>query len=487
MTTFNDLDFGPSHAWLKTRVGQVVGTAVVEGSGTRIWPRGRTLEEQPVDLYVNPWQGLGGNAALTRASLLYLLRQLEELAGNSDQQPVYIGWTTTAAPGAFSAVDSHDGWYVVNLVQPPYRRYVVTGGTVTVPMTVAMVAPAAPSALTLAFAGAPLSTTYTTSYAIEHGFPIGAVPARATASRTGAEGAIPMSAPALFTQTPNLFVRPGTLAALWTGGVTCWDTINTASNPVPIAGAFVNSSWVKVYGTQHNLTGDLVVTNGLLLFLFQAGQGQLCTVYFWNTALGTPAWTSIGTLQYQDNAGNNGTLRTVDLDRVSFWETRLHFSASTSAGNWSLFKLRLRGGHYDATVEFGPQSENVTNQLALVWSAASAYATGFTDAASSTTFPSNLSPTTLAGYAGAQGSATNSPAFGFLYQNPPTTAQGRLSTSSLFGYGDTVGPTSGSYKTYGIFAGPESGAPVLATSRAFAQESFAEFLADVRNARWTMG
>jgi hypothetical protein len=485
MTIVANLDLGGSHAWPNPSGGQVMGSVIVEGSRTTVWPRGAIEERQEVLFGVTAWQGLGGSPANNMAALQYLLHQLRELSLNPNLQPVYVRWTSTSQPGGqLNVADLDDGWYVIENLQPDYTRSVVAG-FVPVRASCARVAGATPATLALTYAGAALASTYTSLPSIVLGFPIGAVPAYAGTSRVGAEGSIPIAVPAAFTTSYVPLVRPATVAALWTGGVTMWDTISTAGNPVPTAGLATNANWVQVYGGNHNFTGDVVVTNGLLLFLFQAGQAQLVTVYYWNT--NTSAWASIGTLRYQDNAGNNATLQEVNLDRVSFQEGRWRISASTSAGQWASFRMRLLAGHQDAVVEFWPLTQSATNQLALVWSAATPYATGITDTTTSTTFPSNLAPTTSAGYAIAQAAASSSPVFGFLFQNPPTTAQGRLSTSSLFGYGDAVGPVAGSYKTYGIFVVPTTGTVSTTTSRALGLARFQEFLADIRSPRWTMG
>ena len=160
--------------------------------------------------------------------------------------------------------------------------------------------------------------------------------------------------------------------------------------------------------------------------------------------------------------------------------------ASTTAGNYSMFKHKLVAGGYHIYCEAWPLTESEISQTNLLWIAAAAYATGFTEVTSSTTFPSNLTTTTANGYSAAQGSAAGSPIFGFFYQNTPTTAQGRLVTATSFALGDTAGPAAGSFKLYGFFAVPYSGTVVLATAQGIVAPLFQQWKFD-RSTRWVRG
>jgi len=473
------------HPFLGPTTGQQIGNALVEGSRTIVWPRGGNIEKQDVSFWVTAWQGMGGSAAGSFQALRYLLRQIEQLAQNPDLQPVYIQWSSTAQPSQYNAADPHDGWYLIENFQPDYTT--VVGGSVKVKLTVNYVAPALPANLRAWWAGAALSSNYAV---VPSGpliaYPLGATGQSATAtSRTGAEGSIPISTSLSTSVLPAPFVPPA-VANLFKGACRVYDTLNTSSNPVPTAGSFVNANWVEAKGWTHDFIGDCVVTNGLLLLLYQVGQAGAPSVYLWNTSLGTPAWQLQGSIQYQDNAGNAGTVRTLDLVRVGMEEARVRVTLNTSAGNWLLLKQKLQRGRYDAYCECWPQSQSHTSQTNLLWIANSAYATGFTDATSSTTFPSNLAVSTNYGYAAAQGSASGSPIFGFLYQNKPTTAQGRLVSSTQLGLGDTTGPAQGGFTLYGFFAIPYSGAVVLATAQGIVNPIFQQFSFD-RLVSWVRG
>lgn len=466
MTTFNDLDFGPSHAWIKTRVGQVVGSSLIEGSRTIAWPRGRTLEEQPVDLYVTPWQALGGFAANTRGAMLFLLKQLEELAGNPDLQPIYIQWNTTAAPGAFSAAEYHDGWYVVTLIEPPYRRYVVTGGIVTVPMTAVLVAPAAPSSLAVRYDGAALSSTFTQLSTPALGLPIGSSAQSGGFSRTGAEGAVPIAQPPLSGAgviNPVPFIRPGTIAGLFTGQCRVFDSVNIGANPVPLAnGTFVNANWVEVKGTQHDFASDAILTNGLLLLRFPLTASE--EVYFWNTQ-GTAGWQDLGSLGYKDNSLNVGSLREINLDKVGLEEVRARVRVSTVLPAWAEWRQKLFRGMRHALLEFQPLTQQPNTGFAIDFSLVNALKIAYNDVGIRDIPVEGagnvLGPSSTVGIGVAFGTTANGPLLGYLYQNPSSGGQPSTGTTTELGYGDTTGPVAGTFVRYGFFVIPWVSAPNL--------------------------
>lgn len=483
------LDLGGRPAHLVSSGGQAIQATQVVRKAAAAFSGGGTLRKLDIDGWVEAWQALGGQAAGSLAALRLLRQQLEELRENPELQPVYLQAALTAQTGPVytSRTDSHDGWYLVDALTIDMETYNGRGAA-ELKGTLTHVGPATPAALALAYAGAALSSSYSATATPLIAYPVGATGQPATTgSRTGGEGVIPLSTLSLTGINPAPFSPPATIAGLFTGGVRVWDTISTASNPVPVAGGtFVNANWVEVFGTQHDFAGDMVVTNGLQLHLYVVGSAPCPLVYMWNTTLGTPTWQSIGSVQYQDNAGNAGTLRSYDIDRLGLQEVRVRARLNTSAGNWALLKTKLQAGRYDTYLEFWPQTQANTNQLGLLWSSTAVYATGLTDTTTSTTFPSNLATTSVSGYAAAQGSASGSPLFGWLYQVTPTTAQGRLSTTSVFGFGDTGGPGLGSMRLYGFFVAPYSGAVVTATSRGIVAAIFTQWLFD-RSVAWVRG
>lgn len=478
---FNDLDVGGSHGFPAPQIGQTIGTALIEGSRTIVWPRGQLAEKQDVRFWVSAWQAVGGQAAGSFQALRYLIRQLEELATNPNLQPVYIQWTATAATGGYNVADTHDGWYVIHDLQPDYQKFIVSG-LLTAKLTVSQVAPSLPSPLALWWSGAALSSNYSAPASNFVGFPIGSVIPPTLQNRTAAEGAIPCAGSV--TLNPLYFAPPSTIASLFTGQVRVYDNLVAGSTP-PTNGTYISSNWVEVKGTTHVFAGDVVVTNGLLLLRFQVGTANSPEVWVWNSV--TSAWTQIGAIQYQENGGATGNLRSISLDLVGLEEVRVNLVCSTaSGGNFCRFRMKLQRGFYGVPVEVWPQTQAHTSKTNLVWSLASAYATGFTDTSSSTTFPTDLAVTTTSGYSAGQGSANNSPLFGFFYQNQPTTDQGYMSSSTLLGLGDTAGPAAGSFILYGFFAMPYSGTPSVATARSQIAPEFQRFLYN-RTVRWARG
>lgn len=489
----NDLDLGGRPVKLKPAGGQTLGDVFVEGNRQFAFPRGGDVPKVDADFWIEAWQALGGQSAKSLAALRYLRQQLYELVLNRELQPLYIRWAQTAAANPMYPArdDALDGWWTVDAYDPDFESY-NGAGAISARLTASLVAPAVPSTLQVRYdppsSSSAMLSDFTAAPIPVIGFPVGSTQLPPTSSsRTGGEGIIPTSQPPSGgTVNPLPFVRPATIAGLFTGGVRAFDTVTTGANPVPSTGAFTHANWVEVKGWPHFLTGDLVVTNGLLLLLFQQGVVGLCSVYEWNTPWATPGWNLIGTVRYQDMAGNDGTLREINLDRLGLEEARIRVTSSTSAGNWCMFVIKLPRAKYAAYVEVWPKTENVTSQLTLSWSLASAYATGFTDLSSSTTFPSNLAPTTVFGYGAAQGSAVGSPIFGFFYQAAPLTAQGRLVSTTRFGFGDTNGITRNNYKLFGFFAVPFAGTPSVAAAQAVVNPLFQEWLYDLRT-RWWRG
>lgn len=462
------IDIGGAHPWpggsSSLLGGQVVGTAVIESSRTIVWPRGGVVEQQDVVFWVQAWQALGGSAAGSFQALLYLLRQLEELASNTDLQAVYVQWATTAQPNPpYNAPDPHDGWYVIEKIRPDYAS--APSGFVAVSATMDKLAPTPPASLATWYAGAALATTYTATATPLIAFPIGASGAPGTTgSRTGAEGVVPYTInPLTNAMNPVGWVRPGTIAALYTGQAHVYDTVSTSSNPIPLSGSFVNTNWVEVFGTQHDLVGDYVITNGLLLLLFQVGQVAAPTLYFWNTSLGTPAWQQALTLNYKDSPSFNiGTAREVNLERVGLEEVRLRVRLSSSAGQWAQLRFKLQRGMRHASVEFLPLTETNAQAFGLDILGAATPKIAYNEAAiADASSSANLAASTVNGFGAAFGTGTNGPIYGWLYQNPPATGQPSIGGSADIGFGDGATPTVGTYQLYGVFATPWTAAQNL--------------------------
>jgi len=477
MTKIHTLDLGLSHSYLKTRVGQNLGTMPVGGGSPAVWAKGGTTEEQPVILHVTPWQAVGGQGANTGGALSFMLRQLEQIAANSVNHPVYIAWTSTdAGGGAMNQPDPHDGWYVLTLLQPTYNVGIWSGSPIEVPVTATMVAPSSPASLGMWWAGAPLATTYANGTGCPQpilGFPVGSTPPYPS-SRTGAEGAVPTSLPGPFPDTlPNVyanpvpFIRPGTIAGLFTGGVRVYDTQVSGGNAVPTNGTFLNSNWVQVYGTNHDFQGDCVVTNGLLLLLFDTGTTSAPAVYVWNTQLVTPAWALAISAQYVDTVPSTGVLRDINLERVGYDITRVRVVVSTPNNSWAKMVWRLGRAWYHAPVDLYAQNAQIAYNFALNFILANAGKIAWNDVAVTDFSVGTLSPTASGsafGFGAVMSQVARSPLVGVLYQNPPSgvnSGQPVLSGTTDIGYGDSAAIPANTFRTYGVFAVPFATAPNL--------------------------
>lgn len=461
-----DLDLGGRPAHLNPRAGMVLGNAHVLGSRTIAWAEGGDLSKLDVSFWISAWQPRGGQPANSVQANRYLRMQLKQLALSPDLQPVYIQWAASADPTFPSRTDPDDGWYFIDSLTWDPETY-NQAGAIEARLTVTQVAPTAPSSLAAWYSGAALGSTYSQAATPLIAYPIGSTQQPAAAlSRTGAEGAIPCSIlPLSGGANPAPFVRPATIAGLYSGQCRVYDTLSTGTYPVPISGGFVNGNWLEIKGAQHDINGDLVVTNGLLLLLYQVGQVGVPLVYFWNTSLASPAWQQAGIIQYLDNVPNGATLREINVEKVAAEEVRIRARMSTSAGNWAEFRQKLQRGCQHVYCEFSPLTQANTFGGFMQWITAQNQKilwadTGVVDAV--VQLSTGLPAGSLGGWCGAFGQTANGPILGFLYQNPPSGSQGASTGSPNFLYpGDSSGPAQGSFRLYGFFVVPFVNAPNL--------------------------
>lgn len=462
-----DLDLGGRPAHLNPRAAMVLGNARVLGGRTITWAEAGDLYKLDVAFWISAWQARGGALAGTLQANRYLRSLLRELVLNPDQQPIYIQWAASADPTFPSRADPDDGWYFIESLSWDPETY-NQAGAVEATATVTHVAPTAPSSLALWWTGSALTTTYTQAGQALIAYPIGSSGIAPTVlSRTGGEGVIPYSLlPASNPPNPVPFIRPTTVAGLHTGGCRVFDTVGLGANPVPTTGTYLHPNWLEVRGAQHGFTGDVVVTNGLLLLLYQVTGNGAPTVYLWNTNLPTPGWQQQGQIQYFDNANNAGTLREVNLEKVAAEETRIRVRLSTSAGNWTEIREKVARGAYHVYAEFWPLTQTNSNAQGLKWNLTGGVPIKimFNDVAVADVVAQSSPGTavsTLGGWSAAFGTTANGPILGLLYQNPPSANQSGPADSANIWLGDTSGPSLGSYRLYGFYAVPFPTAPNL--------------------------
>lgn len=439
-------------------MGQDVGSELIEGTGYSVWPRGSVIQQQTVQFWIKAWQGIGGASTNTPTAMKYLLKQMEELASNRDQQPVYIQWTASADPtAALNASEIHDGWYVIDEFAPDYRNNVVTG-LVQARLTVSAIAPQSPRRVSISYSGGALSTSYSGTATNLISSAIASTTTETSINRTAAQGNVPSVLSPV--DSPESVSLSSTVSNFFQGAVEVYDTINTSNNAVPTSGGtYVNANWVKVYDTNHDFTGDCVLTNGLQLLLFQTGQARVAQCYLWNTASGTQAnWQNYAALLYQDNAGNSGTLKQYSLTRVGGEESSLRAVLSTSGGKVAQVGVRLQRGRYEARADFMPRIEASTTNTSLALQLVATPKIIYNSGKVADVVLSETSPTTAAdyGYGTAFVASTAQPFLaGFLYQNPPGGSQPYdAGNSATVGLGDTTSLSAQAQRSYGFFAVP---------------------------------
>lgn len=430
--------------------GMVIGEIIIEGYETAVWPRASLTRKQTVTFTAKGWQAMGGAAGYSLAATKYMLKQVQELASNRDQQPTYIQWDATALPGAaLNASDLHDGWYIIDDFEPDYQNYVVTG-MVSCKMTVSLVAPAPPRRVSLAYTGGALASNFSGAALPLISLPVGSTALEASFSRVGAEGNIPCILSPV--ASPEPLVLSSTIANLFKGGVHVYDTINTGTYPVPTSGGtFVDSHWVEVFGTDHDFVGDCVITNGLLLILLQVGSAPTC--YLWNTALAVATWQQCAIL----HADNADLVKAYSLIRIGPEECAVVATHGFNVASTALISYRLQRGRYEVRADLRPLVSALAdvNALFLAFPATWKIAYNSTKIADNVLSEGTSTLATDYGYgAGFIASTTYPFIAGFLYQNEPGTYQPLANGNANLGLGDNTSLAINASRSYAFFAIP---------------------------------
>jgi hypothetical protein len=459
MAIINNLDLGAHTTWqapFSTRRGTVWGaeaqSLIVEGGQSVIFDRSGMVRKRTETIWVS---SPAGETAAKR-----LVRQVQELAGNPGLQPVFIQW---ASGGGNILIDSEDGWYILETVTPDLE--VTIDGIIPITIVVAYVAPSTLArALAMSWLGSPAAVGWQLNVpnpvANWLAFPINAAGIPFQVRRFGAEGYIPVSyqLPASVL-APELFYPSATISDLWKGRVAVYDTINTSANPIPTGGSFINANWNEVLHPDHSFVGDCVITNGLLLLLFQVGAGAnaLATIYFWNIT--SNIWQNFGTLSGSDSNASGWTLRSITLGRVGHRESSIRLDAASNTSNWISINIRVIAGTYFVRLALRQLTQTNTrgDNLTLLpviapkitWN--ENQMNDNTLAADQVNIPSG----SQFGYTAAF--ATNSGApffFGWLYlDNTGQSTQGNILSTGL-GVGDLALPAINNTRFYGFFITP---------------------------------
>jgi hypothetical protein len=204
--------------------GQVAGSVQLEQSRELRWARGRKAAPRTETVYVEAPTALGGSAAGTQGALQILVRQLQELC---DQPQAHV--VLWRSGNGRIVADTDDGWWLVENCVPDMDRE--ASGWAPVTMTFTRVAPLTAPIQVAQFGGA-MASTYAGSAVTDVWQPVGSTALAGTAlTRVGGEGTI-VGAQAPPNPLPGLLAA--TIANWFKGGCHVYDTIATATYPVPI-------------------------------------------------------------------------------------------------------------------------------------------------------------------------------------------------------------------------------------------------------------
>lgn len=447
----NDLDLG-SYSPFKTPV-KTFHTGLVTFPGGYAVPFGDHADpdEWRLRIWIKAPNAVGQYAAGTQAAAEFLSRQLEELCRNPDLQPLYLqfyaGTGVVALPQNFQ--QPQDGWYYVTQLSVDYTKSLF--GFTVVDFTVQYVSPGSPRAIGMSTSGAALSTGFGGGSTNWAAYPLNATIALADATRTGAEGAVQLSVNPVLNPSP--YVPSAAISDWWKGGCHAYDVMaGIGTNAVPLAGLFTNANWIAAFGKDHRFVGDVVLTNGLILWSLALTASPGIVGYAWIAG----AWQQFGSLTYNDVAGNAGTVRQVTLQRVSLEEVRADVWLSTSGNKWAKLTMRLQRGADTTRLEFLPLSEanSAQNALTLTLPSAAKITYNSITIADEGIAATNLGATTDFGYAAHLILNGAFPFIPVLLWQDTTTSQPYVASTTLSGIGDTGGPGQNATKAYGVAAFP---------------------------------
>lgn len=345
----NDVQLGANQPIRKPQFAQTLGDAFIEGVGPVVFSRGASFADMPIRVFVKSPIAIAGNAALSQAANEALVRWLEELGRNGDVQPVYVRWSDSRAL-------PQDGWWYLSDVRPDYTFS--SAGAIPVDMTFRQRGQAG-SPVSTSWGGGALKSVYTA-------VPVNllSLPQNAsgiiTGVRTGAEGSYPY-----VTNPPGPgsvgYLPSSTIDDSFKAACSAYDALlGLSTNPVPVAGLAVNANWLEARGTDHYYTGDVVLTNGLLM-LTVALNGS---VQLWGWNANTAVWTLGGTIQTFDNPGNQGTPIAARITKVSDEEVGVDVTFIGTLQT-SIMSFRLQRGQRMVRVGFSPRTYSNTAQWSV--------------------------------------------------------------------------------------------------------------------------
>lgn len=360
MTIINNLDLGVHPTWAKPlqtftgpQAGVELGSDVVEGGQVVSYSRAGTMRKRTETIWIKPSNTIAEGTDQAATAALALYRQLYELFNNPRLHPVYIQWRSG---GGVIVSDSEDGWYTPDSIKPD-MEFIFTG-IIPVQITVTYKFPGPPEKpVAMVYTGANIAVGYTGTAVSWTNMPLNAAYFPYDIPRFGGEGYLGVQYNQFLTNTPPFnFQASPTIADFFKGRSVAYDTIDTTANPVPSSAAgFLNPNWIQVMGTEHNFTGDCVLTNGLILFLIQpnSNSATLITVYYWNIT--SNSWSTAGTIQGQGTDGTALKIRGITFRKISWEDVYIAMYSSTDSGYWSYQLIRMIAGAYFARIAVRPK------------------------------------------------------------------------------------------------------------------------------------
>jgi hypothetical protein len=471
----SQLDLGGRPVVIVPHGGMGVDTAVIAGDLEIPFAVAGTSVKVDVQFWVEAWQSLGGENALSIGALRYLIAQLEQLRTNRNMQPVFVRFFGTDQPTPMypSRNDVNDGWYYIESLDVDRESWNLAGAlqasatltrkaTTTAPLSILAEGPTmvelsppqgiwlfGPSALLPAPVGAtvPISANDATIF-----------------SRVGAEGTIPIVGDFDTAPNPAPIIASATPADLFKGGVKVFDTVTQGGNAIVSDGSAAhNSRWLQILGRQPLLTGDVILVNGLVML--RVNQGGEIEFWAFNTELTPDAWQQVCFIRYRDSSLNTAVVKTIAFQRIRPTSSVLRVMMATSVGHQAEFEIELDSAQRTVGFRMRPRTENNTRGLGLCLVATTAFkivanATNVVDVATQGT--TNLPTTVEQGHTLAIGTTTNQMIFGIFYEgNVPDTGMPLAQSTTELGIGETAQPLRERTIRYGFWAAPFPTSPNL--------------------------
>ncbi len=207
----------------------------------------------------------------------------------------------------------------------------------------------------------------------------------ASACRTTSDGIAPFMVNP--TRSLNTYVSSASISEWFKSNCRIYDTAS--------AGNLTETSWVQVYGKDHNWAGDWVFQNGLIRYIFSASVG---TWYVWDNITSPSAWSRFGvpTMNLSASDGTSpSTAKILHTELQNYTAEWIRWREIWGVGsNVAQINYTLRRGAYHTRCLLKTQANGINSASGLrLWSgstSASYFKTIFNTAASGTSASGSL-------------------------------------------------------------------------------------------------